>query len=135
MPWAGASTGRLRPFEFDGGGLLFQELSRSYCVLSASGSDSRRTLGEQNRQTAATWRNLAIACHSAKQYRDAQTAFARGIHPFEISARPGSLDLLDCLKRNAEVLRKLDRFAEVEQTEVRATRIEVENAIRRGKHS
>jgi hypothetical protein len=41
--------------------------------------------------------------------------------------------LLDCLKRNADVLRKLDRFAEAEQTEVRATRIEVENAIRAGK--
>ncbi|HEY6991162.1 MAG TPA: tetratricopeptide repeat protein [Bryobacteraceae bacterium] len=92
-----------------------------------------RSLGEQNKQMAATWRNLAIAYYSAKQYRDAQVAYARAIHAFEISAGPGSLDLLDCLKRNADVLRKLDRFAEAEQTEVRATRIEVENAIRAGK--
>lgn len=94
-----------------------------------------RSLGEQNRQMAATWRNLAIAYYSAKQYRDAQAAYARAIHAFEISAGAGSLDLLDCLKRNADVLRKLDRFAEAEQTEVRATRIEVENAIRAGKQS
>ena len=94
-----------------------------------------RSLGEQNRQIAATWRSLAIAYSSAKQYRDAQAAYARAIHAFEISAGTGSLDLLDCLKRNADVLRKLDRFAEAEQTEVRAMRIEVENAIRAGKQS
>jgi tetratricopeptide (TPR) repeat protein len=95
-----------------------------------------RSLGEQNRQTAAaTWRNLAIAYYRAKKYRDAQAAFARAIQAFEIFGGAGLLDLLDCLKRNAEVLRKLDRFAEAEQTEVRATRIEVENAIRAGKQS
>jgi tetratricopeptide (TPR) repeat protein len=89
-----------------------------------------QSLGAQNRQTAATWRNLAIVYHGAKRYRDAQAAYERAIYAFETSVGTGSLDLLDCLKRDAEVLRKLERFAEAEQAEVRATRIEVRNAIR-----
>jgi tetratricopeptide (TPR) repeat protein len=89
-----------------------------------------QSLGAQSRQTAATWRNLAIVYHGAKRYRDAQAAYQRAIDAFEASAGAGSLDLLDCLKRDADVLRKLERFAEAEQAEVRATRIEVRNAIR-----
>ena len=89
-----------------------------------------QSLGAQSRQTAATWRNLAIVYHGAKRYRDAQATYQRAIDAFEASAGAGSLDLLDCLKRDVDVLRKLDRFAEAEQVEVRATRIEVRNAIR-----
>jgi tetratricopeptide (TPR) repeat protein len=95
----------------------------------------QRSLGAQNRQTAGTWRNLAIVYHGAKRYREAQTAYERAIYAFETSAGSGSLDLLDCLKRDADVLRKLQRFAEAEQAEVRATRIEVRNAIRAEKQS
>lgn len=94
-----------------------------------------RSLGAQNRQTAGTWRNLAIVYHSARRYRDAQAAYERAIYAFEASTGAGSLDLLDCLKRDADVLRKLQRFAEAEQAEVRATRIEVRNAIRAEKQS
>jgi tetratricopeptide (TPR) repeat protein len=99
-------------------------------LYSRAAAIQERSLGTGNRQTAATWRNLAIVYCAAKRFRDAQAAYSRAIHAFEMSPGAASLDLLDCLKRNAEVLRKLERFAEAEQTEVRATRIEVENAIR-----
>jgi tetratricopeptide (TPR) repeat protein len=92
-----------------------------------------RSLGAQNRQTASTWRNLGIVYWSTGQYREAQAAYSRAIQGFETSTAAESLDLLDCLKRNAEVLRRLERYAEAEQTEVRATRIEVENALRNQK--
>jgi tetratricopeptide (TPR) repeat protein len=96
-------------------------------------SIQEQSLGAGNRLTASTWRNLAIVYRAAKQYDEAHNAYQRAIHAFETS--PGaSLELLYCLRQDEGVLRILKRFADAEQTEVRALRIEVRQAIDIEKH-
>ncbi|MGC2661110.1 MAG: tetratricopeptide repeat protein, partial [Bryobacteraceae bacterium] len=86
------------------------------------------SLGPQTWELASIWRNLGIIYQKSKQYADAQFAYGRAIQIYELSPA-SSAQLFSCLRADADVLRKLDRFSEAEQADVQASNIQVRTAI------
>jgi tetratricopeptide (TPR) repeat protein len=86
------------------------------------------TLGPMTPEMASLSRNLAIIYQTTKRYAESQTAYAQAIHILE--ALPGAApELPGCLRSDADVLRKLERFSEAEQADLEASKIEVRTAI------
>lgn len=86
------------------------------------------TIGPVTPEMASIWRNLGIVYQRAKRYAESQNAYSTAIHIFEAS--PGTApQLSSCLRSDAYVLRKLERFSEAEEADLKASRLEVKGAI------
>jgi tetratricopeptide (TPR) repeat protein len=107
-----------------------KNLNESIALYERAGAIEEKTYGPGGHEVGRTWRNLAIVYQVAKQYPAAGKAYGKAIHAFEISPGPDSPELLSCLRDYAGLLRKLERFGEAEQAEVRASGIQVRNAIK-----
>jgi len=86
--------------------------------------------GKDHPDVARTWRNLAITEASLKDLSKADDAYRNAIRILENSEERDDPTLFSWLRQYAQLLRKEGQFAEAEQADVRASRIEVRNAIR-----
>lgn len=94
------------------------------------------TLGPVTQEVATIWRNLAITYQTAKRYAESKDAYVNAIHIFEFEAFSGSAPQLgSCYRSYAYVLRKLERFSEAEEADLKASKIEVRSAIEADKHA
>ena len=91
----------------------------------------RSSFGEQSRQTANLWRNMAIVHIASKNFDQAEAAYGKAIRCLQNSSSGFEAPVLAAwLHDYAELLRKQRRFSDAEQAEVQAVRVEVRNAIK-----
>ena len=91
----------------------------------------QQKLGESNAKLAGTLRSLALVFVAQKQPARASQLYTQAVNAME-NSRGGEFDpkLVTWLRELAVMLRQQGRFAEAENQDLRATRLEVKNAIR-----
>jgi len=89
----------------------------------------QKSLGNDNPEVARTLRNLAITETALKHLPEAATDYGKAIGILEESHEAGAQELPSWLREYAQILRRNDQFARAEEADIRASGLEVRNAI------
>ena len=93
-----------------------------------------KSFGPNSTELARSWRNLAIANMSLKELGEAENCFRIAIRTLECAPEPDSLELSSWLREYAQLSRQAEHYAQAEQADVRASSLEVRNAIKAAKN-
>ena len=105
------------------------KLDRAIDLLLQAESIEEKSFGANSVPLARIFDNLAAAYQKSKRFADSKAAFEKAIRIYELQQAAFAPQFASCLHQYAALLRTMQDFGKAEQTEVRATRLDVQSVL------